>query len=102
MTKVKDPVCGMMIDTDTAAGHTDYKGKTFYFCSSDCLRQFEASPAQYAKESASAIPPSIEWERHEPPYTKLDGMVAPKFGAAGSGGAEYELLPEAHDDKDAR
>ena len=36
-------------------------------------------------------------EQHEPPYTKSDGMVAPKFGAAGSGGAEYERTPEMHD-----
>jgi len=36
-------------------------------------------------------------ERHEPPFTKKGGFVAPKFGAAGSGGAEYEPLPEKHD-----
>lgn len=36
-------------------------------------------------------------ERHEPPYTKSDGIVAPKFGSAGSGGAEYERGPEMHD-----
>jgi hypothetical protein len=38
-----------------------------------------------------------ELERHEPPYTKAGGMVAPKFGSAGSGGAEYERGPEMHD-----
>lgn len=36
-------------------------------------------------------------ERHEPRYTKIAGLIAPKFGSAGSGGAEYELLDEAHD-----
>lgn len=35
-------------------------------------------------------------ERHEPPYTVTAWFVAPKFGAAGSGGLEYERLPEAH------
>ncbi len=30
----------------------------------------------------------------EPPYTKSDGMVAPKFGSAGSGGAEHEPVGE--------
>lgn len=43
-----------------------------------------------------------ELERHEPPYTKWGALVAPKFGAAGSGGAEYERLPEAHDDHENR
>lgn len=38
-----------------------------------------------------------ELERHEPPYTKSGGIVAPKFGSAGSGGAEYERGPETHD-----
>ncbi|HEV8150538.1 MAG TPA: heavy metal-binding domain-containing protein [Gemmatimonadales bacterium] len=34
-------------------------------------------------------------EQHEPPYTKSGGIVAPKFGSAGSGGAEYEPGPES-------
>jgi len=106
MAQVKDPVCGMMVNPDTAAGHSDFQGRTYYFCSAACLRKFEASPAQYSRESASAgasaVRPNTKLERHEPPYTKFGGMVAPKFGAAGSGGAEYERLPEAHDDRDAR
>jgi hypothetical protein len=36
-------------------------------------------------------------EQHEPPYTKSGGIVAPKFGSAGSGGAEHEPGPERHD-----
>lgn len=44
-----------------------------------------------------AEPRDEELERHEPPYTKAGGMVAPKFGSAGSGGAEYERGPEMHD-----
>jgi len=35
-------------------------------------------------------------EQHEPPYTTTPWFTAPKFGAAGSGGLEYERLPEAH------
>ena len=31
---------------------------------------------------------------HNPPYTKTNGFAAPKFGSAGSGGAEYEPGPE--------
>lgn len=50
-------------------------------------------------DSASLSVPEQEPERHEPPYTKSGGFVAPKFGAAGSGGAEYERLPESHDDR---
>jgi hypothetical protein len=38
----------------------------------------------------------VEFEQHEPPFTKAGGIVAPKFGAAGSGGLEYERIPEQH------
>jgi YHS domain-containing protein len=30
---VHDPVCGMDIDPVTAAGTSEYKGQTYYFCS---------------------------------------------------------------------
>jgi Cu+-exporting ATPase len=32
-TTVHDPVCGMDIDPATAAGTSEYKGQTYYFCS---------------------------------------------------------------------
>lgn len=48
MAQVKDPVCGMMIDQSSAAGTSRYHGQTYYFCSTEDLRQFEANPAKYA------------------------------------------------------
>ena len=39
--KVKDPVCGMMVDAATAL-RSEIGGRTFYFCSSGCQRSFEA------------------------------------------------------------
>jgi Cu+-exporting ATPase len=46
-TMVKDPVCGMDVDTATAAGHSVHKGHTYYFCSSTCKTKFELRPEQY-------------------------------------------------------
>jgi YHS domain-containing protein len=44
-----DPVCGMEVDPNaTTVERIDRKGATYYFCSADCRRQFEASPEQYA------------------------------------------------------
>jgi hypothetical protein len=40
-----------------------------------------------------------EMEKHEPPHTDRP-IPAPKFGSAGSGGAEFERLPEQHPDDD--
>ena len=95
MPSVIDPVCGMTIDSQTAVARTQYEGRTFYFCSEECKRQFDANPTRYAATAQADQPEQLE--RHEPPFTKSHGWVAPKFGSAGSGGAEYERLPEAHD-----
>lgn len=46
---VKDPVCGMMIDSQTAAASQNYNGKTYYFCSDNCAKSFAADPAKYAE-----------------------------------------------------
>ncbi len=47
LTKVKDPVCGMTIDAETARGKSEYSGKTYHFCSKSCLETFERNPAKY-------------------------------------------------------
>ena len=44
---VKDPVCGMEIDPATAAGKSEYKGQTYYFCSMGCKRDFDKDPEKY-------------------------------------------------------
>ena len=45
-TVVKDPVCGMKIETATAAGHTNHAGQTYYFCGSKCKAKFDLNPEQ--------------------------------------------------------
>jgi len=47
--KVKDPVCGMDVDPEQAAGKSEYQGKTYYFCSPGCKAAFEREPAKYVK-----------------------------------------------------
>ena len=45
-----DPVCGMDVDHDAArnAGRTASRGgETFYFCSDDCKKKFQADPGKY-------------------------------------------------------
>ena len=94
----RDPVCGMIVDsTSIEVAHGDH---THYFCSTACRDRFQASPeAFHAKGSRSGTSRGAEeLERHEPPRTVKGNFAAPKFGSAGSGGAEFELLPEQHDD----
>jgi Cu+-exporting ATPase len=44
---VHDPVCGMDIDPATAAGKSEYKEQTFYFCSLGCKKAFDENPEKY-------------------------------------------------------
>ena len=44
---VKDLVCGMTIDPATAAGSSEYKGQTYYFCAPSCKKSFDEDPEKY-------------------------------------------------------
>ena len=50
---VIDPVCGMEIDPVSAYAQRTNMGRTFYFCSKDCLEKFEAGPDAYTQGTAS-------------------------------------------------
>jgi YHS domain-containing protein len=52
-TTVKDPVCGMDIET-AAAGRAEFKGQTYYFCGPKCKEKFDLKPEQYLGKSAGA------------------------------------------------
>jgi Cu+-exporting ATPase len=49
MTMEDDVVCGMQVDPAKAAGSSEYKGKTYYFCTKGCKAKFDANPAHFAK-----------------------------------------------------
>lgn len=87
---VIDVVCGMTIDPQTAAGESSYQGKVFYFCSAECKREFDGNPEKYKSLETKEDPKNLV---REPRFTKTGPIVAPMFGAAGSGGLEYEPLP---------
>lgn len=52
----KDPVCGMTVAEDQAAAKVEYRGQTYYFCSSGCHKAFTAEPAKYLKPEAPPKP----------------------------------------------
>jgi P-type Cu+ transporter len=43
---MKDPVCGMDVEGGETAEH---KGKTYYFCSPSCRKQFNGNPEKFVK-----------------------------------------------------
>lgn len=40
----RDPVCGMDVGEDSAAGVSEYRGNKYYFCSLRCKTSFDANP----------------------------------------------------------
>ncbi|MGA9770344.1 MAG: heavy metal translocating P-type ATPase [Blastocatellia bacterium] len=42
-----DPVCRMTVAPESSAGHTDYSGNTYYFCSPLCKQQFDRDPESF-------------------------------------------------------
>ena len=50
----QDPVCNMIIDPKDAAGTSEYKGKTYYFCSPGCKRSFDKDPEKYVSEEGQS------------------------------------------------
>jgi len=42
-----DPVCNMQVDGEDAEFTAKYDGKTYYFCSESCKKEFESDPEEY-------------------------------------------------------
>jgi Cu+-exporting ATPase len=64
--KVKDPVCGMTVDPQTAKHRAEALGATYYFCSSKCREKFVAEPARAMSRKlplATAWPPRSIFRR---------------------------------------
>jgi Cu+-exporting ATPase len=56
-----DPVCGMIVRPETAAGSHEHGGETCYFCSGSCVAKFKAHPEQYLggkREAMHALKPA--------------------------------------------
>jgi P-type Cu+ transporter len=47
-----DPVCGMTVDPEHAAGSVEYHGKTYYFCSTHCVHRFREDPEAFLNKPA--------------------------------------------------
>lgn len=54
-TMAVDPVCGMNVDPEKAAGKSEYQGKTYFFCSPSCKQQFDADPGRFAGERGAGM-----------------------------------------------
>ena len=54
--QVVDPVCGMTVSPDTAAGMVAHEGKTYYFCSRGCTERFRSAPDSFLEAAPTPAP----------------------------------------------
>ena len=52
-----DPICGMDVLSEEAAGTSRYKGADYYFCAVGCKEAFDKSPGRYLSGSAVEAAP---------------------------------------------
>src|SRR5882757_8403173 len=54
--RVRDPVCGMMVDPATALS-AEHGGKTYHFCCEGCRDSFASDPEKYLSAKPFVLPP---------------------------------------------
>jgi P-type Cu+ transporter len=52
--KEQDPVCGMMVEPQRAAGKREHEGRTYFFCSANCAGRFAKEPERFLAVSGTA------------------------------------------------
>ena len=50
-----DPVCGMKVKPEKAAGTASFEGKPYYFCSGGCQAKFQADPTRYLHRADAPV-----------------------------------------------
>ena len=73
MTKI-DPVCHMTVDPTRAAGQHEYKGETYYFCSTHCLHKFAEDPEKFLSQAAAPQITQISRKKEPPPAAPPAGQ----------------------------
>ncbi|MBA1158788.1 heavy metal translocating P-type ATPase [Microvirga mediterraneensis] len=102
--KVKDPVCGMVVDPNETKHRAQYQGKLYHFCSAGCQSKFMAEPAGYISPQpamkAEAIlegtiytcPMHPQIRQAEPGSCPICGMALEPVLTTAETGPSHELI----------
>jgi Cu+-exporting ATPase len=80
-----DPVCGMSVDPEKAAGRIEHEGTTYFFCSKHCSHAFKADPNRFVKKDSpkKAEPQSARYTcPMHPEIVQIGPGSCPKCGMA--------------------
>jgi Cu+-exporting ATPase len=81
-----DPVCGMTVDPAGAAGHFEYQGTTYHFCSTHCLHRFQAEPDKFLSGKKIEMPEASPRAKYtcpmHPEIVQVGPGSCPKCGMA--------------------
>ena len=58
-----DPVCGMTVDPESAAGSFKHRSQTYYFCSRHCLEKFRKDPDAFLAKPQATTPQPVGIQR---------------------------------------
>lgn len=81
----QDPVCGMAVAPETAAGTHQHHGVTYYFCSKSCQSRFAAHPERYLSPAAERSLPKSDTQTTCPMHPEVIQQgpgTCPKCGMA--------------------
>jgi Cu+-exporting ATPase len=97
---VRDPVCGMTVDPQTAKHHAQHAGRAYHFCSAGCREKFVVAPQRYLGAAAEVR------DEHAPPGTIYTCPMHPEVQQVGPGscpkcGMALEPMLPAGDESDA-
>jgi Cu+-exporting ATPase len=45
----RDPVCGMVLEKQSASARFEHQRRVYYFCSAECQALFKGNPDRYAE-----------------------------------------------------
>src|SRR5687768_6701822 len=72
-----DPVCGMNVNPNEAAGSSEYKGKTYYFCSPHCLKKFSEEPERFLNNFGEEKTGHLREAKLEPKTPAISAFTCP-------------------------
>src|SRR5260370_1963076 len=89
--RVKDPVCGMWVDSQNPAGKVEHGGRAYYFCSSRCAERFEKEPEKFIAAPGTA---GMEQRPAPPSHGTHPQAAAPVRGVSSSARYTWPMHPE--------